>query len=1048
MKTIDMILTVAVFLFLSLGLNAQTFEFASVTKNTYTDTTQWFSDIQYYDGFGRPLQAGRFVDSGMMVTNNVSDYHLYDAAGNVILKSLPKPNYGMDYIYSGNFTSASYESSNGVRTCKGYSELRYDNAPEPRLVSEGGEGIRGTVYYRYLTNDQSEYACCRYKASISDLSRNGNYPSGELHVVEMTDEDGNISYEFKDRAGRVLLSRRMSGTKCNDTYFVYDDKDNLRYVLPPKLSENPNYCFESTLQMQQLGYIYRYDSQNRCIYKKLPGAHPIYYIYDDSDNVIFSQDGNQRERGEWSFSIPDIFGRAAVSGFCKKEFDDYQAALEGKVVRASVDFYGLSSVGGYAVSNVVLDSAVVMSACFYDDYDFIGDGGFGNSDIEYGIELPYEYLRRWTDGNSLCHAKGLLTGTMTAKVDSDGNIDGYRYCAYYYDHRGQVIATYELMPDYSRNLYGKEYDYAGNVISEWSEIHGIHSGAEYSYDEFGRLHSESPMLCDTYPCDVTYTYDSYGCLGETVFSVAGDDYPVAYSYTPNGWLKRKESEWFSMQLCYDDPFLWDTDATHGGKVSEWHWAYDEAFPLAYAFEYDSLSRVVDSWMYDCEMYYDLFAEQNITYDSNGNLTSMRKIDGDYNVELINYSYTGNQLAGCTYDNNGNLTYDPSLGLTFEWNRLNLLQKVSRGDEVLVKYAYLADGTKLSAIDGAGDGFEYIGSLTFRRSGGSRQLESSAFSQGRIYREGSGQSVSYIPYFHITDHLGSVRAVIDGRDGYLVEENHYYPFGERWDYGINPTGLANRYQYNGKEDQNIEFDLPTLDYGARHYSPSTARWLSPDPLAEKYYNLSPYAFCGNDPVNYVDPDGRDWYEDEEGNAKWVPGDEDIHIDLDGKEWKNIGQEYLFFNGNKLHYFVQSKGEIFDAVSGRPTNGDFVYDKASQSLVDEGPIPEGLYYINPQEIQSYFKLSFMQKLLSVFNLGTFPKGPIAWGFDRVWIKPNEIKVFDFKSSKFVTRSNFSLHGGLTPGSAGCIDLSGNAFKFFSKLKSSNSSFIRLNVNYETK
>ena len=202
------------------------------------------------------------------------------------------------------------------------------------------------------------------------------------------------------------------------------------------------------------------------------------------------------------------------------------------------------------------------------------------------------------------------------------------------------------------------------------------------------------------------------------------------------------------------------------------------------------------------------------------------------------------------------------------------------------------------------------------------------------------------------------------------------------------------------------------------------------------------------MNYVDPDGRDWYEDEEGNAKWVPGDEDIHIDLDGKEWKNIGQEYLFFNGNKLHYFVQSKGEIFDAVSGRPTNGDFVYDKASQSLVDEGPIPEGLYYINPQEIQSYFKLSFMQKLLSVFNLGTFPKGPIAWGFDRVWIKPNEIKVFDFKSSKFVTRSNFSLHGGLTPGSAGCIDLSGNAFKFFSKLKSSNSSFIRLNVNYETK
>lgn len=72
------------------------------------------------------------------------------------------------------------------------------------------------------------------------------------------------------------------------------------------------------------------------------------------------------------------------------------------------------------------------------------------------------------------------------------------------------------------------------------------------------------------------------------------------------------------------------------------------------------------------------------------VNGMRKIDGDYNVELINYSYIGNQLAGCTYDNNGNLTYDPSLGLTFEWNRLNLLQKVSRGDKILVIYSYLAD----------------------------------------------------------------------------------------------------------------------------------------------------------------------------------------------------------------------------------------------------------------------------------------------------------------------------------------------------------------------
>lgn len=50
-------------------------------------------------------------------------------------------------------------------------------------------------------------------------------------------------------------------------------------------------------------------------------------------------------------------------------------------------------------------------------------------------------------------------------------------------------------------------------------------------------------------------------------------------------------------------------------------------------------------------------------------------------------------------------------------------------------------------------------------------------------------------------------------------------------------------------------LNTYDYGARQYSPILPMWDRVDPLAEKYYNVSPYAYCMNDPVNYVDPDGK-------------------------------------------------------------------------------------------------------------------------------------------------------------------------------------------------
>lgn len=70
-------------------------------------------------------------------------------------------------------------------------------------------------------------------------------------------------------------------------------------------------------------------------------------------------------------------------------------------------------------------------------------------------------------------------------------------------------------------------------------------------------------------------------------------------------------------------------------------------------------------------------------------------------------------------------------------------------------------------------------------------------------------------------------------------------------------LPGGYIRNGKESQEFA-GLPYLDYGARFYHPLSARWTTPDPLAEKYCSISPYAFCAGNPVNFIDPDGMDWY----------------------------------------------------------------------------------------------------------------------------------------------------------------------------------------------
>jgi RHS repeat-associated protein len=62
-----------------------------------------------------------------------------------------------------------------------------------------------------------------------------------------------------------------------------------------------------------------------------------------------------------------------------------------------------------------------------------------------------------------------------------------------------------------------------------------------------------------------------------------------------------------------------------------------------------------------------------------------------------------------------------------------------------------------------------------------------------------------------------------------------------------------YKFNGKE---LDEETGLYYYGARYYDPKVSIWLSVDPLAEKYPNVSPYVYCLNNPVRFIDPDGRE------------------------------------------------------------------------------------------------------------------------------------------------------------------------------------------------
>ena len=136
-----------------------------------------------------------------------------------------------------------------------------------------------------------------------------------------------------------------------------------------------------------------------------------------------------------------------------------------------------------------------------------------------------------------------------------------------------------------------------------------------------------------------------------------------------------------------------------------------------------------------------------------------------------------------------------------------------------------------------------------------QIESTDFAGGRInlVENTINNTLSQDIQYHHTDHLGSVRAITN-QSGEIVEQNAYYPFGERHTFGNTYAQTTNRFKYNGKEEQTAG-NLGLLDYGARMYDANIGRWFVQDPLSEKYYAHSPYNYCVNNPVMFVDPDGK-------------------------------------------------------------------------------------------------------------------------------------------------------------------------------------------------
>ena len=115
---------------------------------------------------------------------------------------------------------------------------------------------------------------------------------------------------------------------------------------------------------------------------------------------------------------------------------------------------------------------------------------------------------------------------------------------------------------------------------------------------------------------------------------------------------------------------------------------------------------------------------------------------------------------------------------------------------------------------------------------------------------------YTLFFYTQDHLGNIRQVTkaSGSKGTVIQTMNYYPFGAQFCDGSASNSDVQSHKYNGKEFDKMH-GLNTYDYGARQYNPVTGRWDRVDPLCEEDRGVSPYVYCADNPIKYIDLDGR-------------------------------------------------------------------------------------------------------------------------------------------------------------------------------------------------
>lgn len=555
-------------------------------------TSQLTDQIVYFDGMGRPVQSVSINSSPSF--KDIVQPLAYDNFGREKYKYLPYP-LGIN-DNNGAFVSTAladqknyYESVYGVDN-PAYSNTVYEFSALNRILEQGAPGIAWqpaesnlsgsghTLRYEYSTNTQYDVLILRVNSSgncVNSGGENNNgknyYNAGELYKTITKDENWSSGQlhtveEYKDKNGNVVLKRGFVENPTDksivkvETYYVYDDRNLLRYVISPKALSAITFPVDYTNSIvKSLCYYYEYDTQDRMKSKQLPGADMVYMVYDVRDRLVLTQDGKQRNHKnssgqaapQWTFTKYDCFNRPVMTGI--KEINDKTfAQLQSEILTYNTDSKLSESAVttgnvGYTLTQSYpsVSESELLTLTYYDNYDFPGKQSFTN-------------ILEYTSFNNA--VKGQVTGGKERII---GNTATWLTTTQYYDEKYRKIQFIK-----AHHLQGTErvtnlYSFDGKVSQSLYEYtasgkDNVSIAKRMEYDNSQRLSRIYHKINNEKEILMSYMiYDELGQLADKKIHSSDDAHvkylqSIDYRYNIRGWLKNINNSTLGTLPTQDD----------------------------------------------------------------------------------------------------------------------------------------------------------------------------------------------------------------------------------------------------------------------------------------------------------------------------------------------------------------------------------------------------------------------------------------------------------------------------------------------------------------